>query len=144
MKAKELQIGDWVQVVESCKYAGAIGCIKTLIDHKYDESAYFKVFLRSNTIHIGIEDICSDDIRPIPLTPEILEKNGFTKLEDESGKQRYRWEYADGIHISIDFTDTDPWVHVSNRCYFAVPYCEYVHQLQHALRLCGIEKEIEL
>ena len=34
MKANELQIGDWVKIVEPCKYAGAIGRVKTLIDHR--------------------------------------------------------------------------------------------------------------
>ena len=144
MDIKSLMVGDWVQ-------------LKTYgVSDKFERTEAY-IFVKVAEIGSGLITvehnndikepyrICENtEIEPIPLTPEILEKNGFTKLEDESGKQRYRWEYADGIHISIDFTDTDPWVHVSNRCYFAVPYCEYVHQLQHALGLCGIYKEITL
>ena len=121
LKIKDIMVGDWVDVRNNAAP-----------NTPHLERITPSHFLRDEHWY-GIE-----------LVPEILEKNGFAKLEDESGKQRYRWEYADGIHISIDFTDTDPWVHVSNRCYFAVPYCEYVHQLQHALRLCGIDKEITL
>ena len=133
MKANELQIGDWVQIVEPCKYAGAIGRVKTLIDHKDDENTYFKVFLKNNTIHIGIEDICSDDIRPISLTPEILEKNGFTKESREN--------YVDKLQYCI-LTD-GLWIDISGENFFEGKL-EYVHQLQHALRLCEIEKEIVL
>ena len=131
MKSTELMIGDWVQIAEPCKYAGAIGRVKTLIDHKDDENAYFKVFLKNNTIHIGIEDICSDDIRPIPLTPEILEKNGFIKESREF--QRNTLQYCvltDGL-----------WIDISEVNYFEGKL-EFVHQLQHALKLCGITREI--
>ena len=148
LSAKSLQIGDWVQIIEPCKYAGAIGRIKTLIDHKDDESAYFKVFLRSNTIHIGIEDICSDDIRPIPLTPEILEKNGFEMVSDKNGVPIYRikWPINRDYYFSV-WTGLDGYW---NPVGFGVTIggvqgdVDYVHQLQHALKLCGIEKEIEL
>lgn len=80
------------------------------------------------------------NVEPIPLTPEILEKNGFVEWRDKC----YRWKYAEGIYISADFIEEEPWAHISNRCYSATPVCRYVHEFQHAMRLCGIEKEIEL
>lgn len=148
MKATELQIGDWVQIIEPCKYAGAIGHIKTLIDHKDDENAYFKVFLKNNTIHIGIEDICSDDIEPIPLEKIHLAKNGF-KPTDETDM---RFVYRDGYEICVFFDDTfkergiPPCIIL--RINFAektiiMPF-EYVHELQQAMRIMGCDKEIEL
>ena len=76
----------------------------------------------------------------VELVPEILEKNGFVEWRDKC----YRWEYADGIYINADFTEEEPWAHISSRCYSATPVCRYVHEFQHALRLCGIEKEIIL
>lgn len=143
MKANELMIGDWVQIVEPCKYAGAIGRIKTLIDHKDGENAYFKVFLQSNTIHIGIEDICSDDIRPIPLTQKMLEKNGFKWTTHKSymvsciGTVHMVWGfYKDCISISDRSDDGD--------CQISSLKCKFVHQLQHAMCNCEIKKEIEL
>lgn len=145
-------IGDWIQIVEPCKYAGAIGRIKTLIDHKDDENAYFKVFLQNNTIHIGIEDICSEDIRPIPLTPEILEKNGF--------KRDPLWHHCDkdldnySISVQLGYANRIEYIKIaekgkdnvipSERTKLYLTHIKYVHQIQQALRLCGIAKEIEL
>ena len=69
--------------------------------------------------------------QPIPLTPEILEKNGWK--EDE-----YWHEYKDGGNII--------------QCCLPVMrgringivienfQCEYVHQYQHLLRLCGLNE----
>lgn len=150
MKAEELMIGDWVQISEPCKYHGAIGRIKTLIDHKDNETAYFKVFLQSNTIHIGIEDICSDDIKPIPLTSEILEKNGFTKsipppgiharcYELDNKKDMYNLIIADYNKYKRLLLDVDS---EDSECFNIK--CDYIHQLQHALHICKIKKEIIL
>lgn len=102
----------------------------------------------------------ADDISlyPIPLTLEILEKNGFKKIQIHGEKQddifqcydgeitievgiydpnyiliHYRYETPDGIHSgelsSIVKADGGKF---------------YLHELQHALRLCKVEKEIEL
>ena len=147
MKATELQIGDWVQIVEPCKYAGAIGRIKTLLYHKDDENAYFKVFLQNNTIHIGIDDICSEDIRPIPLTAEILEKNGFENIGDDTYQLEEKpcWFWVDFFNHQYGCeydTSTHEYEDDEHRLkLYGIPS---VHELQHALRLCGIEKEIKL
>ena len=105
MKANELMIGDWV----------------------YD------TILKGNTkvetlSSSGIkgdfhENVCDENtFEPIPLTPEILEKNGFSR---------------NGLDIALfDRKGGDDFVGASN--------LQCVHELQHALRLCGIEKEIEL
>ena len=139
MKANELQIGDWVQIVEPCKYAGAIGRVKTLIDHKDDENAYFKVFLKNNTIHIGIEDICSDDIRPIPITPEILKKNGFEYFHKNYASLSYEHPFKLEMKQWPDENGAGGlWV------ICGIIEIRFVHELQHALSLCGIKKEIEL
>lgn len=74
--------------------------------------------------------------QPIPLTVEILEKNGF---EDTMGD-------AFWISTSCNLLWEDG--KLQNFCReeddeVCIP-CEYVHELQHALRLCRIEKEIVL
>ena len=81
-------------------------------------------------------------MEPIPLTAEILERNGFL-MYDEKDKA-YRWELEEGVFINVDFKSDEPFVAVVNTCYQVVPYCVHVHQLQHALRLAGIKKEIKL
>lgn len=76
-------------------------------------------------------------IEPIPLTPEILEKNGFTAIEDSCENVEYYqdenvcWNMARET-ICVGEPDID------------IFKCEYVHQLQNYLTLLGIDKEIEL
>ena len=74
--------------------------------------------------------------QPIPLTVEILEKNGF---EDTIGD-------AFWISTSCNLLWKDG--KLQNFCReeddeVCIP-CEYVHELQHALRLCKVDKEIVL
>lgn len=149
MKAEELMIGDWVQIVEPSKYAGAIGRIKTLIDHKDDENAYFKVFLRNNTICIGIEDICSEDIRPIQLEKIHLTKNGFDVREETDDTEFY---YYDCYEINVSFDEGITEYDIPPIIFLTIEFAEkdiampieYVHELQHAMVLFGIDKKIEL
>ena len=127
MKANEIQIGDWVYSTFSklpCK----------VMYLKLHESGYASV---ETTNVVGVKDIAS--LSPIPLTPEILEKNGFKKYNE-----LYRLDVAEGVFVNADFKSKEPFVSIHNTCYRATPICWYLHQLQHALRLCGIEKEIEL
>lgn len=88
---------------------------------------------------------------PIPLTQEILEKNGFERGTYElpvSGKKIPKYSYAEVegdikevalLPLTMNFTWSFSAVDGTH-----IPVLEFVHQLQHALRLCKIEKEIEL
>ena len=80
-----------------------------------------------------------NEVEPIPLTTEILEKNGFKEYDG-----LYRLDITEGTFVNVDFKSKEPFVSIHNTCYRATPICRYLHQLQHALRLCGIEKEIVL
>ena len=116
MKANELMIGDWVHLIED-----------------YGKSTDKIIAIEALHIERVYEGMLK--IEPIPLTPEILEKNGFRldtySEEFMSGKWWTRNDFV--IHESMNDS-----VGRNNFSY------KYVHQLQHALRLCGIEKEIEL
>jgi hypothetical protein len=70
---------------------------------------------------------------PIPLTCEILKKNGFSENYREYDlSYAQSWGDIIGIHIFGKGGIMDEM------------YFKYVHELQHALHLCGIEKEIVL
>lgn len=77
-------------------------------------------------------EIPYDDIKPIPITPEILEKNGW--------KETQFWhEYQkDGNTLQSCLPD------MRGRFFNGVEIqhfkCEYVHQYQHLLRLCGLDE----
>ena len=90
-------------------------------------------------------------VEPIPLTPEILEKNGFKNTSVVTiGTRKMRWVSDDTrTEITIWMDDTLPMEIVKNVYYedevsYTLPFPATVHELQHTLRLCGIEKEIEL
>ena len=124
MKVEEIQIGDWVQNPLGWR-AQVLGIRR--IQAITDEFEWrVKIGLNDDTF----ADLSLGEIEPITLTAEILEKNfpeptdGLTWFPEEGGFN----------------------------CHTYVPKCEinafglfkYVHQLQHALRMCGITKEIEL
>jgi hypothetical protein len=140
MKANELMIGDWVFVHKpTCK------------GHRVD-------YINEMDEEIGadgeIYGVC--DIRPIPLTAEILEKNGIVfdytiKLHDDYGNPYEIKGYA--LHGTTKWGDDyllqydeDKDLHISTEIYGEITLhnINFIHELQHALRLCGIEKEIEL
>ena len=72
-----------------------------------------------------------DQPKPIPLTPEILEKNGWRfNVED-------RW-----LHYEVDFY-IEEW-NGRFQCYEINQIkLNSVHELQHALRLCGLNELAE-
>lgn len=143
--ANELMIGNWV----------VWATLPTKIDAIAEGG--FSVHLKDE----GWQSV--DAVEPIKLTPEILEKNGFefghTAREEDfcsvvgcGYPEEKGWCYDEGAgEIKIVFpNDTDGGlVMLDDECgnrHIEFNYAEpiMVHDLQHALRLCGIEKEIEL
>ena len=87
----------------------------------------------------GIKERYYDvELEPIQLTDEILEKNGFEKDRDygyfigQSNSGYYIYFNNNHLFIQAGYDAIE----------FA--WCEYVHELQHALKLCGITKSIKL
>ena len=74
------------------------------------------------------------EIEPIPLTPEILEKNGFV---EQAFIQNSIWSIQ-GFSLECHFAT---WEYYWANGDVTI---EYVHELQHVLRLLGITKEIVL
>ena len=117
MKPNELMIGDWVQV-------------PSLIDNIEHYDAWCKVKqLRDCDLDVvGFKELNYSEIEPIPITREILEKND---IKYQWGMPWYQCFYS---KKGIEF-------HFNDYCQI---YLRYVHEHQHALRLCGIDKEIKL
>ena len=118
MEAKDLMIGDKLKTVFSQKVV------------KVKEIKQSCIYTENN----GYE---YNEIEPIPLTTEILEKNGFRKELDDDGVHFRYTLITDGISFSLKYVlSVFQWLGPLD--------FKYVHELQHALRLCGIKKEIEL
>ena len=108
MKVEELMVGDWVR--------NDLGETQQVVE------------LREDGAMLYYNDIFPyDDIQPIPLTPEIFEKNEFKNIDEDNDCYGFYiyWRNENGYSIGMQ----DLHLH-------------FVHELQHALRLCGIEKEI--
>ena len=89
---------------------------------------------------IGDDDTCDiividEECVGIPLTEEVLKKNGFVGKEHYGELLTGEWQIlCDCFHVAAGCHDG--WQ-------MDIP-CRLVHELQHAFRLCGIEKEIKL
>lgn len=80
------------------------------------------------------KNIDIDDVEPIPLTPEILEKNGFNI---EIAPYTPDWKRC---ILNPNFFLEDRlkgFYHFNGNNLAKI---QYVHELQHALKLCGIKK----
>ena len=130
-------IGDWVCVTKN--FTQKYHQIRALSND--EEDVWKGTYI--NNYGVECHSIFSrNDTQPILLTPEILEKNGIKR--DTNG--RIFGEYFD--------EDKNGFLEISVNCegiWWSINYDEYhilrfkyVHELQHALKLCGIEKEIEL
>ena len=163
MKCKELMLGDWVLINDVPHKIQAIDDIDAEI--QADDTMYY----------VGEDRPHSDDkIEGIPITSEILEKNGFnfglTPLEealselddfDDDFREEYddtearpdaffkeHWSYTDeGVELHLYSSDdlkkgnlfVDEYK-LKGHLEFTFQDCLYVHQFQHALRLCGLNE----
>lgn len=133
MKCKELQVGDWVLINGTSHKIQAIDSIDAEIQANDD------------LYYIGEDRHHSEDkIEGIPITPEILEKNSIKKICDEYVV--FGWENAKQWHITLkDFKPQfDFWfITSSDRDLNIRGQIRYVHELQHALRLCKLDELVD-
>lgn len=131
MKTTDLMVGDWVSSQEVHTKDYYLPSFKRQVAQIKDNGVELSFTDRyGNKCYITL---LYDDIEPIPLTAEILEKNFRADKQWDNG-----WFVNDHIHI---YQTTSG---VYNIQYMEIVDIQYVHELQHALRLCGIEKEIQL
>lgn len=143
IKIRELSIGDWVMNLYANKPSRVIG-LRTMFQDTYEIIA-----VSDDTQYMLIEDKEIHNYEPIPLTPEILEKNGFVRGEYSEIGVYNEWEigeWSDPPYVSVRLDIDRQVIRVTNRGrdMFIAEKEVYVHQLQHALRLAGVEKEIEV
>lgn len=148
MKPQDLMVGDWVQNPHGLK--GRVRSIKYIPKDNADNYGGYSllelVFSESTqTFPISVQTFPINDAKPIPITPEILEKN-FRVVERSS--DGYNLVINSELILAFHLKATlDFWIAQPRDCpnlTYSLPLPRYVHELQHALRLCGIEKEIVL
>ena len=98
--------------------------------------------------------ISNNAIRPIPLTPEILEKNGWVKEVMSRGVKNSHWVYTKPdieeygyfpIYIEKGIGDEfDVYPFTDNNVCTQIAYIKYVHELQHLLFGLGLNSVMEV
>ncbi len=134
MKANELMIGDWLTHKGNPIQISTIGI--ACATGGDDDDFKMMHFL---------------DLSPIPITPEILEKNGFNLRENiVVGGPKFVHEQDEGRTEIVIWLQDGMFMEVRKNIYYEDEICYtlpvpfFVHELQHALRLVGIKKEIVL
>ena len=150
MRAEELMVGDYVRVANDvCIKKGAIVQVR-----RVDADAATRLPERELKGAVICFDIADEDrftggvwckyLEPIPLSNEILEKIGFTccsnyasiLVRDDSMNVLWQAKYVPFTSM-IEVKNKNTGEKVKVLCYS-------VHELQHALKICGIQKEITL
>ena len=139
ISVSDLSIGDYVRV-RMCKW-------------EYDDPDTLdaKVLsIEGNSVGIGYDNsgiVMSafvDDLQPIPITAEVLEKNGLEYVDD--GNDAVIFLCCDMFWVRLCVGDTfwQVGIHSEDRLDAVVCDVKYIHELQHALRLAKAGKEIVL
>jgi hypothetical protein len=144
MEITDLMIGDWVN-------------LNFDVDYKKGNPIYGHAQVTSINKDGTIDVNCAFDnsesmqdgwdlklIKPIPLTSEILAKNSFLKVE--------MIEYPShrvGISFLYRITPEGLRIFVQNACVGGptctmIKTCKYVHEVQHMIKMCDIEKTFVL
>ena len=130
MKATEIMIGD--RLAYRGQFAG--------FDFRVEQVTKQKVGYHAEPGENRMHYLRLNEVQPIPLTPEILEWNGFEKVQNLLVLQ---WE--NGVYLSMIFVEYNPenYCLFINDMMFPKPI-RFLHELHHILMDCDIEKEITL
>ncbi len=123
MQAKELMIGDWVKMYNGKgEYLDNTQVNMVMLDLLEQEQAVMR-------------------LEPLPLTDAILKANGFRR----EGGASY-WHEGDRDASILYWNKDRTELIVGSPCDECMVKINvrYVHELQHAFRLAGIDKEIKL
>lgn len=135
LKISDLSVGDWVQDMD-----GNYGRVEGIW-----QGRNFSYQVDRNRDGV-IGTIAACNIHPIPITAEILEANGWKKgqrgefyhyLQLDKNSTLYVHASTNGWRMEITYD-----VAGILRTTHLMPDVVSIHQLQHALRLAGIDKEI--
>ena len=114
MDARELMIGDWVRYIISKIAVQVESVIEDGINYELSQGDF--------------DFIKEDRIKPIPLTEEILKVNGFSKNFSE---MYTKWI----VPFEVNIRGNNKYITLDGKY---LCNSDYVHELQHALRLCGL------
>lgn len=144
LKISDLSVGDWVMVNEKPR---KIRTLTDVWDGKSEVLVGYVVMVYSNGYNV-VHYKPIEKVKPISITAEILEANGLFRHEFDANNPKLV-VLSNHFMLARTYTDADWWRVLiydeempSRELFNGRVY--YVHQLQHALRLAGVDKEINL
>ena len=144
LNSKNIMVGDWV-IRTDVKDPHPVQVARIEIDNNYN------IWVKDDPENLGInfKYVQLIDCQPIPITPELLLKNGFEI--DSIIRINSHYNHFSGVdnrvtlHDSQEFMNSyNKWgVHIDNNDYETIATCEltYLHELQHQLKFNEIEFE---
>ena len=127
MIIKNLEINDWVAYFSDEYCAYPIQVKRVNADFSIETSDGAK---------LGV-----GEIKPVELTEEILFKNGFIKSDEV--EVFYYIKSEDGnMFIGINLEEEHPRIEMGGYGSLVTIWSVYIHDLQHGIRFCKIDKEI--
>ena len=155
MRAEELMIGDLVRVKKDvCIKRGATVRIHAIDgDNDFPEQG-----LKGCAGCIQVNDrsmsggVWTEFLEPIPITAEILEKNGFKKHGFKDIVGQHEWSlWLDTLSFislwcrELNDDPKDGWmIRIESPLATCCHKIEHVHEMQNTLRIFGINKDIKL
>jgi hypothetical protein len=136
MKINEIRHGSWVLCNDIPRKVKKVNNDGT---HDSQVELYYKPNFLTN----------AECLNPIPLSTEIMEKNGFEVYGDEDGQTKYAWtgygeDNEDDIEIEFDLANERIQTKIDIKGWYIVTSeIRNVHELQNLFWDCGIEIEIE-
>lgn len=82
-----------------------------------------------------------DELESIPIEPDVLEAFGFKKGVALNDIEFWHILLGD-VDIAVIPSSKGWWVRISGKNYISVQVCN-IHDIQHAMRVAGITKELE-
>ena len=145
MKAKDLMQGDYITFKDALK-DGIVAPVKIVglgyVGRGVEDEALVEINGDKSCDIIEIDD----EFVGIPLTGEILESNGFGYRENDTLFELRHFylgepQFCRNMNLHIGNKKDVFWIDYNGNHIGGI---RYVHELQHAFRMLGIEKEIEL
>lgn len=156
IKPEDLRIDDLVRVSNNRELPEGSVCIVNWIYPKQTykgKKGLINLSYANGTYGESWGVWCSD-IEGIPLTPEILKKNGWKEAVIGRGIKNSHWVYTKPdieeygyfpIYIEKGIGDEfDVYPFTDNNVCKQIAYIKYVHQLQHLLFGLGLNHEMEV
>ncbi len=146
MKATDIQIDDRLY------YKGQFNAF----DFRVEQVTKHKVGYHAKPCEHRMHYLRLCEVQPIPLTSDLLERHGFGRVLQPGCSNPYHWKLEkrdeDGELlyriVAYNTLFSGMFIQINNLSDCAdISFCkqiEHVHELQHALRLCGIDEEITI